>query len=88
VGTFYHPEWIGLEHIDGVPVKGGDCDNDNEDDGGDANETPETFDARYHWFNCTSISHIWNQGNCAADWVYKNLFVYTDIKDIIRTPLT
>ncbi|XP_060875895.1 uncharacterized protein LOC132949133 [Metopolophium dirhodum] len=70
VGTFYHPEWIGLEHetFDGVPVKGGDCDNDNEDDGGDANETPETFDARYHWFNCTSISHIWNQGNCAADW--------------------
>jgi len=82
VGTFYHPEWIGLgqEIFNDGPVKGGDCDNDRENDDGDANQTPESFDARYHWFDCVSISHIWNQGNCAADWVYKkNSFIYIDI---------
>ncbi|CAH1725047.1 unnamed protein product [Aphis gossypii] len=67
VGTFYHPDADILDHeaFESTAVNGGDCDNDGD---GDANEVPESFDARYHWFDCTSISHIWNQGNCAADW--------------------
>ncbi|CAH1725050.1 unnamed protein product [Aphis gossypii] len=40
---------------------------DNHDANG-FNGFPENFDARNHWFECVSISHIWNQGNCAADW--------------------
>ncbi|XP_050424198.1 cathepsin B-like cysteine proteinase 4 [Adelges cooleyi] len=38
----------------------------NGDEG--RNNEYEDFDARNHWFECESISHIWNQGNCAADW--------------------
>lgn len=52
--------------------RGGDCGRNEADDEENA---PESFDARYHWFHCPSIGHIWNQGNCAADWVKYLLFV-------------
>lgn len=55
-------------NVFGDDVRGGDCDTDGGD-GDDTNAMPESFDARTHWFECPSISHIWNQGNCAADWV-------------------
>jgi len=49
---------------------------DNHDANG-INDFPENFDARNHWFECVSISHIWNQGNCAADWVCIRFIVYS-----------
>lgn len=85
VGSFHDP--VGADGIldpfdrdvFGDDVKGGDC--DTNDDGGDTNGIEESFDARYNWFQCPSISHIWNQGNCAADWVryiyvYRITFIY------------
>lgn len=32
---------------------------------------PKTFDSRIWWMNCTSIAHIWDQGNCGSCWVGK-----------------
>lgn len=66
MGTIKHP--YPDDQIFGDSAgKAGDCGNYPENN--DSNEMPESFDARYHWFQCSSISHIWNQGNCAADWV-------------------
>ncbi|VVC31898.1 Peptidase C1A, papain C-terminal,Cysteine peptidase, asparagine active site [Cinara cedri] len=73
VGSFHYPDGAGeiLDQYDrdvfGDNVGGNDCDTNNDDDD-DFNGIAESFDARYHWFECPSISHIWNQGNCAADW--------------------
>lgn len=72
MGTFHHAE-TGDQVLDPFDrdlfddsLRGCDCETDDEDD---TNGIEESFDARFHWFNCPSISHIWNQGNCAADWV-------------------
>lgn len=46
--------------------------NREDDDESNNDGMVENFDARNKWFECTSISHVWNQGNCAADWV--NIF--------------
>lgn len=82
VGTFRHPNsFVGGELIDGG--NGGDCDTNRKRDDDQTNAYPEYFDARYHWFDCPSISHIWNQGNCAADWVQHNiLLIMTKIRDL------
>lgn len=69
MGTFHDSDFgQTLESINGEVYRGngGDC-NDREEN--DESNYEESFDARYHWFECPSISHIWNQGNCAADWV-------------------
>lgn len=71
----------------------------NPDDTGDqSNSMPERFDARLHWFQCESIGHIWNQGNCAADWVRnrrcclklvdmpKNVFPAVNISGLSKVP--
>ncbi|XP_022174317.1 cathepsin B-like [Myzus persicae] len=49
-----------------IDIIGRKDNNHGTDDG--SNDMPETFDARNKWFECVSIAHIWNQGNCAADW--------------------
>lgn len=76
LGTFHHPDSAGGGRGAAAPglydgdLIGGQRDDCGGNDGDDeTNSTPEFFDARYHWFECPSISHIWDQGNCAADWV-------------------
>ncbi|XGW24121.1 hypothetical protein V3C99_005942 [Haemonchus contortus] len=39
---------------------------EDENDPGD--DIPESFDARTHWPNCSSISHIPDQANCGSCW--------------------
>lgn len=86
VGTFHHPDLAGGYRgaapggpFDGELIGGqrDDCGgNDNNED--ETNSTPEFFDARFHWFECPSISHIWDQGNCAADWAIAPTSVMND----------
>lgn len=62
--------WDLLKDNESLDLIGYKIINHNHDENnGPSNSIPETFDARYNWFECVSISHIWNQGNCAADWV-------------------
>jgi len=91
VGTFHHTEVDGqvLDPFDrdvfGDDIKKSDCETDGEDS--DTNGVEESFDARFHWFDCPSISHIWNQGSCAADWVYNNnlLICYIEFSALSST---
>ncbi|XGW24101.1 hypothetical protein V3C99_005928 [Haemonchus contortus] len=49
---------------------------ENEDDEGD--DIPESFDARTHWPNCTSIRHIRDQANCGSCWAVSTASALSD----------
>ncbi|XP_050423966.1 cathepsin B-like cysteine proteinase 4 [Adelges cooleyi] len=56
--------------------RGADCEDNNDQD--DQSNTEEFFDARDEWFHCPSLWHVWNQGNCAADWAISVVSAITD----------
>lgn len=39
---------------------------------------PKTFDSRIWWMNCTSIAHIWDQGNCGSCWAVSTTTAFSD----------
>nr|CAB03627.1 cysteine proteinase [Haemonchus contortus] len=46
---------------------------DDEDD-----DIPESFDARTHWANCTSLRHIRDQANCGSCWAVSTASALSD----------
>nr|CDJ83389.1 Peptidase C1A domain containing protein [Haemonchus contortus] len=48
----------------------------DENDEGD--DIPESFDARTHWPNCSSLTHIRDQANCGSCWAVSTAAALSD----------
>ncbi|VDO34208.1 unnamed protein product [Haemonchus placei] len=49
-----------------------------EDVNDDGDDIPESFDARTHWPNCSSLTHIRDQANCASCWAVSTASALSD----------
>ncbi|KAK6014539.1 papain family cysteine protease [Ostertagia ostertagi] len=63
------------------PIQTNESDNRNpvvDEVGDNGDDIPESFDARVHWSNCSSLFYIRDQANCGSCWAVSSAAAMSD----------